>query len=170
MLSSQRINHKGFELGLKTIFTSIAGAIILLFFIKFAYDQQTLQENITTRTTLNDLNDYLDALSIGSSTSRSINLPEEISLDADCESLHLNDYQKKDHKIIYTKPMTTKNINTWVQPWNYPYKITSFYYLDNNERYVLIYSQETKDYVTNLNIPNIIDIQQQPINQSMANR
>lgn len=170
MSSSQRINHKGYELGLKAIFTSIAGALILIFFIKFAYDQQAFQETVNTGTTLNDFNDYLDALSISSSTSKAITLPEETTIDYTCDTISINNYQKKDHKIIYAEPMTTKTINTWAKDWEYPYRITSFYYLDNNRRYLLIYNDASKNYVTNLNLPSIFNHQKQHINTFLPQR
>ncbi|MEK6812994.1 MAG: cold shock domain-containing protein, partial [Nanoarchaeota archaeon] len=89
------VNNKGFELSLKAIFTMIAGAVILLFFIQFAFDQQTVQEKVQTRTSLADLDDQLDAFAISSSHTQTLSFPQQVSLSFSCKGLQLEDYARK---------------------------------------------------------------------------
>lgn len=157
------MNKQGFELGIKAIFTMIAGALILMFFIKFAFQQQSFQETVDTRKSLTNLDDHLDAFAIAGTSSKTITLPATADLSFNCKRLALNDYSRTDEKIIYAEPFTGKKINAWTQPWEFPYPITNFYYLDGGQRYILIYDQQSFDYVKNLKIPEQFSIQKQDI-------
>ncbi len=164
------VNNKGFELSLKAIFTMIAGAVILLFFIQFAFDQQTVQEKVQTRTSLADLDDQLDAFAISSSHTQTLSFPQQVSLSFSCKELQLEDYARSDEKLIFAEPLETDKLKAWTQRWEFPFPIANVFYLAAGQRYVFVYDQNSFTYIRDLLIPDLFSVQKQDLRNFNAER
>src|SRR3989344_2942632 len=143
LLRCNGLHKKGFELSLKAIFTMIAGAAILLFFMQFAFDQQTVQETVQTREALVDLDDQLDAFTVSQSSAQTIKLPKKAELQFTCQGMQLGDYARADEKLIFSESYTTDRLNAWTLRWEFPFPIANAIYLDVGRRYILVYDQNS---------------------------
>ena len=170
LLRCNGLHKKGFELSLKAIFTMIAGAAILLFFMQFAFDQQTVQETVQTREALVDLDDQLDAFTVSQSSAQTIKLPKKAELQFTCQGMQLGDYARTDEKLIFSESYTTDRLNAWTLRWEFPFPIANAIYLDVGRRYILVYDQNSMNEVKELDIPDIFSAQKQDIRNFNADR
>lgn len=147
------------DIPFKWIFTLIAGAFILFFLIRFAYQHIDTTNKINTRQMIFSLDDQLNALSTSQQSNKYIDIKQELNLD--CNSLNSIDFKKSTEKIIFA-PSSLKNekIATWTLSWEFPFEIANLYYLSNkNIRYLLVYDTNTFNYVKNLQIPKVFNYQ-----------
>ncbi len=148
----------------------IAGAVILLFFMQFAFDQQSVQETVQTREALVDLDDQLDAFAVSEASSKTIQLPKNSELSFSCEGLQLEDYARRDEKIIFSESFSADSINAWTLRWEFPFPVANLFYLDNGRRYILVYDQNSFTYVKDLDIPEIFSVQKQDLRNFNSER
>jgi len=161
------------DIPFKWIFILIVGALIIAFFVRFAYQHIETTNKINTRQMIYNLDDQLNALSTSQQSNKYIDIKQELNLS--CGSLNSLDFKKSTEKIIFS-PSTLKNekIAAWTLSWEFPFKIANLYYLSNkNIRYLLIYDTTTFNYVKNLQIPQIFNYQLMDIknlNQNVLQR
>ena len=154
---------KGFEMSLKAIFTMIAGVVILIFFVNFALEQKDIKEEINLRESVTSLDDQLDAFAISESSSKTINFPDKARIDFRCEDIEAEGYSKGDEKIIFSDDIDSSEIRAWTLAWDFPFEIANFFYLTDNRRFLLVYNQNSFEFVNSLDFPKAFNVQKQEL-------
>ncbi len=134
----------------KYIFVAIAGLIILLFFVNFAFQHASTEEKISSTILARLIDQNLDAFAISENSNKEINLNLDTELIIMCNSIAAKKgSQVKNQKTIFSpRILKGKIIKAYTKSWENPFKITNFYYLTNKyHNYILIYDQQTKNYV-----------------------
>ena len=109
------------------IFVVVAGAIILLFFTGFAFKYKELQEKKQEIIFLNNFDKALTNLqSSGFKTSTSLSLPLDLSVD--CKGIYVNE-RHETMNLFFSPSNLNKKVYIWYYPFEYPFKITNFYFL-----------------------------------------
>ena len=86
------MNKRGFAITFKWIFALIAGLVIFLFLINFAYKHIYLSEKTTSAILLTSLETQLESLSVADFlTQDSLDLGKEFLINFDCNSLSSNE-------------------------------------------------------------------------------
>ena len=112
------------------IFVVVAGAIILLFFTGFAFKYKDLQEKKQEIIFLNNFDKALTNLqSSGFKTSTSLNLPFELNVG--CNNIYINE-KHETMNLFFSKNKLKDKIYIWYYPYEYPFKITEFYFLTDD--------------------------------------
>lgn len=133
----------------KYIFALVAGAVILLFFVKLAMNMVGTSDRLSSAETGFLFDDMLTASSVNSDSSTQIPsrpwpTPLEFSFGKglSCGKLSFSSYQQSTQKIIFS-PSTLKGVQVgaWTQSWFYPFKVANFFFLTNQDsKYFLVYS------------------------------
>lgn len=166
------MDKKAFAISFQWIFVTIVGAIILIFFVRFALQHKDTSDVISARQISSGLSDSLEAFGTSLKSDKNMALGLDTEINFDCDSYTILDYTKKTDQIIFSHPVLKGNIlYAWTQSWKFPFKITNFFYLANkNVRYLLIYDQDTYNYVSSLNIPERFNVQTLPTTSISINR
>lgn len=157
-----RFFKKGIAPGIfKWIFATIAGALILVFFIKFTFLQEGTSLSIDDRRVVYGLDDQLDALSGTEVASKRIDFKYDVSLKFDCDGIISNKFRKQTNKIIFSPlSLDGKYAQVWSRRWKFPFEISTFYYLSNKDsKSIIIYDRNTFSFVRDLEIPRSFNVQ-----------
>lgn len=141
---------KGELIHFNWIFVTIAGAIILIFFISFALQYKGLKDEQSAYESLAQIDDVLNALKSSSySTTKSIDVP--ITIKFNCDNLEINKIHQKTDKFIFAPKEVSNTFVTWSNPLPLPYKITNLYYIiGKTDKFYLIYDQNSAEFVNSL--------------------
>ena len=144
----------------KWILATVAGAIIIVFFYRFAFQHMGISDTITERETVERFIDELDAFGISSSSSKSIEIRIDKELFFQCGSVGVENYAKDTQRIVYAPPKLSANkINMWTETWKFPFPVTNFYYLtDDKTKTIIIYDDSSVDFVKDLSFPRGFDV------------
>ena len=156
------MNKKGFSAQLfKWIFVVVAGALLLIFFIRFAFQQTEIFGQKGSVELISSLEDQLEAFSISEKSSKSISLGYNTDLEIDCERIVNENLPKRTNLIIFSpSKLSGKNVLAWTRSWEFPYQISNVFYLTNeNSRYLLIYDKDSFEIVSNFNFPSSFNLQ-----------
>ncbi len=139
------MNKKGdVDVLFKWIFGVIAGAVILVFFVRLSYIHISGGESLEGNLLLVDVDDRLDALGI-SEGSDMIDLKDDFSLGFNCGELTLNTFERSTDKVVFAPlRLNGDNIYVWTDKWKFPYGITTFFYLNNPKNRVLLVADANK--------------------------
>ena len=135
------------------IFVIIVGAVIIGFFTTFAFQQVSLGTKLSSIAIAKTLDDNFNAFSISKSSDRDIDFGYDINLlfnNLVCGTLSLeNGNDIRTNKVIFSpRSLKGEKIKAWTLSWKYPYHITNFFYLSNdNSIYYLVYDGNTQRYV-----------------------
>lgn len=146
----------------KWVFGIVAGSLILIFLIRFAYQHIDLSEKLNIREIIESLDDHLEGFSISESSSKVIPLNRDLELKFFCDSFGGGDYLKRTNKIIFSSKFFKGNsLSAWTEKWRFPFDVVNFYYLANkNVRYLLIYDDRSGNFVRDkLEFPLIFNLQ-----------
>jgi hypothetical protein len=147
------------------IFVSIAGAIILIFFITFALQYKGLKDEQASYESLALVDDALNALKSSSySTVKEINVPLTITFN--CDSIEINKISQSTNKFIFAPKEVSNTFVTWSNPLILPYKVTNLYYIiGKTDKFYLVYDQNSAEYVNQLiqEAPTVIQSHLKPI-------
>lgn len=148
-------SKKGFAIAFNWIFVVIVGAIILIFFVRFAFQHKATSEQLTTRQIVTTIDDSLNAFSNSLKSNKDISFGLTTEIRFGCEDISSLDYSKKSNKIIFSpKILKGKKIQAWTQLWEFPFAVDNFFYLANEKtRFYLIYDSTSFNFVKNLKIP-----------------
>jgi hypothetical protein len=172
----------------KYIFVVIAGAMILLFFVKFAMDMVGSKEKANTAEIGFVIEDSLTALSVSEDQSESIpSLPWVSNVElgfgklATCGKYSSGSSQYSSTKIIFSpSKLEGDQIQAWTRTWDYPFKVDNFFFLTNkNSKYFLAYDSSTKDFVESIDssftpaetlehIPKSFEVESIPMGQVLT--
>ena len=128
----------------KYIFVLIAGIIILVFFVSFAFKQTILFESVTATEVRETLNDYFNALSGADNlvTSAKIN-SNAIMNSPSCGNMQVSMKNGKSNvadysNIIFSPRALNKDISIWTRKWFYPFGVANFFYLKDKDTKIFL--------------------------------
>lgn len=137
---------KGFAISFKWMFSMIAGVIILVFFIRFAFLQTGMNEKLEDREILASLSDQLESFSIAAKSNKEIDIGKEVNIKFRCENLSIGMYSKEMNKVIFARDISGRKINAWTLSWKYPFRTGNFFYLsdDKTKYYFFTYTNDLR--------------------------
>jgi hypothetical protein len=165
------MEKKGQGIQFNWIFVIVAGVIILSFFVMFTFNyiqlQNTKQSVYASRSFVNVLT-YMESsytgkgLVIDSTSDNAFKLNYFTNLNVNCEGERssiiingepLSEQVLQDEIVFAPKVMVVNAVDTWIQPWYYPYFTSNFIFLARPEKKIYIkYDPITKDFVYNMQI------------------
>lgn len=138
----------------KYILIAIVGVVVLLFFISFAFRHADTEEAISAIVIAQTIDDTFEAFTISPNLATEINLNREVELNVECNKISLKNQRQVDMPRVIFSPRTLKGnkIITFTQSWDFPFKITNFYYLTNlRTKTYLVYDSQTQEFVEAIN-------------------
>jgi len=142
------------------ILVAVIGGIILLFFIRFAYQSSSSFDTLNSVYIKNTLKDSLVALTVSESSSMIFpehGWPEEVSFvigeEATCGKISVGESDFVPFsQIVYGPPVLNgKRMEVWTRSWEYPFEINNLFYVTNkNTKYFLVYNENNKRFVEEL--------------------
>ena len=168
-------NKKGISTTIFTwIFVAIAGILIIIFFVTFAFRHAETSETVSSIRYLDTLNNIITSFATSQQADKTVNLPTKIEAYFDCEGI-LMTYNNRDYTkrtpgniIFATEKLKDDKLLLWTQPWKLPYKVTNIIYLSApNIKYFLIYdtnSQQTVDEIKS-ELPSRFQVESLSINE-----
>ncbi len=135
------------------ILVIIIGAIIILFFTTFAFQQLSLGKRIGSIEIAKTLDDNLNAFAISKSSDKDIEFGLDIKLlinNLVCNTISVDESSNiRTNKIIFSpKSLEGSKIKAWTLAFKYPFHITNFFYLANDKTlYYLIYDGSSQQFV-----------------------
>ncbi len=127
---------KAIMISFKFILSMIIGALILIFFIFFAFQHISSSEKTSAVEIVNYLDLKLDILSNSLSASTQFNLPDKKDINFFCNKIYI-DYKKgtysttTDKIIASPSRLKQKDLQIYTKSWFFPFKVTNFYYISN---------------------------------------
>ncbi len=138
----------------KYILIAIVGVVILLFFINFAFQHSGSEEALSAIVIARTIDDAFEAFTLSPNLATEINFNRELELNIECNKISLKKQRQVDLPRVMFSPRNLKGnkIYVFTQSWNFPFKITNFYYLSNmRTKTFLVYDSQTKDFVEEIN-------------------
>lgn len=129
---------KAIMISFKFILSIVIGALILIFFIYFAFQHIGVSEKVSAVELVNYLDLKLDILSTSISSYTQFNFPDKKNINFICNKI-LIDYKKDtyststDKIIAAPSQLKENNIQIWTKSWSFPFKVTNFYYIANKK-------------------------------------
>ena len=152
----------------KWLFGFIAGALILMFFVRFSYMHIAGEKELEGFNVVLFIDDKMDALGI-SDGSDVVELNDDFSLDFNCnyisdweETTGFNAEWKSDKIIFGPSTVKTNNLNVWTEKWRFPYGVTNVYYVSTPKTMALFVGDRNNfDDVEDLakKVPGIFKVQ-----------
>jgi len=128
------MKKRGFAISFQWIFAIIAGVIIFSFLINFGYQQIALNTKSTSLESISNLESQLTTLSTSNLLDTEIETKSTITFT--CNDIILDKNKLSTEKIIFSPAPNQDKLNIWLKSWNYPFKITDFYYISNDKFYL----------------------------------
>lgn len=169
---SGKLGRRGFSADIfKWLFGLVAGAIILLFLVRFALQHVDLSSNLTAVEYAEYLDDQLEAFRAAESSSKTLSLPDDYTLQVLCEGFGVQRNLKQSNKIIFGPKSLQGNLGLWTVAWEFPFKVTNVYYIgDDHLRILLIYNDASAAYVKDLVIPSLFHVQKMHVRDFSVER
>ena len=167
------MNKRGISADIfKWVLVSVVGAVILIFFFRFAFQHVGTSERISGIETVNFLDNQLDAFASTDDLNKIITLKREAEFNFDCSTISNPNFVKNHEKIIFAPNyLKGSRIITWSKNWRFPFSIANLYYLSNEgNRVLLIYDGQSANFVQNLDMPNIFNLQLMDVNNFDINQ
>lgn len=150
-------NKKGIQAVFVWIFVLIAGAIILTFFISFAFRHAESTTTVTDIRYLDTVSTIITTFATSLEADKTVNLPTKIEIFFECEGLSMlsndKDYNKQipNHIIFGTERLVDEEILLWTLPWKLPYTITNLIYTTSPHiKYFLIYDSDSRNFANKI--------------------
>ena len=149
------------------IFVSIAGVLILFFFIAFAFDIISFGSKMNALQVRNILNEKMNALGFAVNKFESFSFPSDVDVNLHCDQVsqkmllsvkELSDAPANLQHIVFSQNnIVGKQFVLWTQNWEYPFLITNYFYLYKpNQKFYLVYDRDSESRVNQINIPGAI--------------
>lgn len=156
------MNKKAFSSQLfNWIFIIVAGSLLLIFFVRFAFQQTEIFGEKGSVELISSLEDQLEAFSISEKSSKIVSLGYNTDIEIDCERIVNENIPKRTNLIIFSPAkLSGKSVAAWTRKWEFPYQISNVFYLTNeNSRYLLIYDKESFERVSKFDFPSSFNLQ-----------
>ena len=151
---------KGISAVFQYILAAIVGAIILFFFVRFAFYSTESFESLNSVYVASTLRDSFTSLSVSTHSSTTFpegSWPDDVEFKMgsgdNCGRISVGNtnYIPVDKIIFGPDVLNGKQFNVWTRIWKYPYKITNFFYINNKRTtYFLVYGSGSKELVEDL--------------------
>lgn len=150
------------------IFVIIAGSLILIFFFSFGSDILSTSEKVSKLSVIKNIDQQLAAFSLADNAISTINLGRKSEIISDCSNtqttISFQEKTLKSQKLVLSPiKIQGKSIQAWTLSWNYPFKVTNFYYIipveDASKRVVFFYKEpssftpEAKKFIDDFKFP-----------------
>ncbi len=156
------------------LFVILAGAIILSFFTVFTFKYIGLQEQKQTISLARTIQENIQLLQSSGIESyyiddSSFKLGVVTNLEFSCDEtkssfiVNKNFVQDIQNEVVFA-PIESKlsSLDAWIYSWNYPFFIVNLIFLSDPQRhYFFLYDLKSKEYVQNLEVPEIFTLQKQ---------
>tara|TARA_Y100000310_G_scaffold345815_1_gene470411 strand:- start:26111 stop:27085 length:975 start_codon:yes stop_codon:yes gene_type:complete len=165
----------------KYIFIAIVGAMVLAFFVRFAFQQIDVGTKLNTIKVAITLDHNLDAFSVSKSSDKDLDLGTNTNVLFNhliCNTIALEGGNNiKTNKIIFSpQKIQGRSIQAWTFGWFYPFHVTNFFYLSNPKAvYYLVYDSFSEEVVEEFfdknniyNIPSRFNVRKIAINKVNA--
>ena len=162
MLKSKPFNKKAqISPVFKYIFMLVVGAIILIFFIKFAVQTEKGGKEIIKAEVLHMLDSSLQAFSVSTYSSGTIPTPPwpqivhmKFGTGPNCGKLTIEGqkYFVPIEKVIFSpSEIKTKQLRAWTLSWHFPFRTTNFFFLMNSRsKYYIMYDSANEVFVRSI--------------------
>ncbi len=143
------------------ILASVAGAVVFLFFARFAFQHIGIQGTLNERELIEHLQDELEAFGVAEQSHRNIILTEEEKLHFPCGRIGVGTFLVDVPQLIFA-PLTLegKEFLAWTQEWRFPFPVTNFFYLtQRGVKIILVYDSGSSGVVGGLGIPAGFSVQ-----------
>ncbi len=156
------MNKKGDGEQFSWIFIIVAGSIILGFFVMFAFKYVALQsQKENAKLSSGIYNELYTLQKSGFKTETDIPLFTDKEITITCDKFQLGNFapESLSREFIFSpSKMTTNKINLWMMGWDYPFRISNFFYLTSNEEYFLVYDSSSEEFVKSLRFPKNFNV------------
>lgn len=155
------MNKKAISQMFTWIFIIIAGSLILIFFIRFAFQQTQIFGQKGSVELIASLEDQLEAFSVSEQSSKSVSLGYNTEVEFTCDQIVNENIPKRTNLLIFApSKIKGKNLLTWTLNWEFPFSIANVYYIASEQsRYLLIYDKESFSQVASFNFPDFFSLQ-----------
>ncbi|MBI2672058.1 hypothetical protein HYX16_03940 [Candidatus Woesearchaeota archaeon] len=133
------MDKKGVEITFNWIFVAVAGAILLMFFIYFAWKQIDLFNTLGINEVVLGVDNEINAFSVSGSSNKIVQIPSGVSFKFSCGEVLYKNAKKDTLRLIYGDNVLRDNYVLWTRSWNFPFFIDNLYYTskDNKNFYVI---------------------------------
>lgn len=156
-----RLNKKAISSVFQYIFALVAGAIILIFFIQFAFKAEKSGGEVIKAEVLQMLDSSLQAFSISTYSSGVLPTPPwpqivdmKFGTGANCGKFTVigQKYFVSIERVLFgPSEMKAKQLQTWTVSWYFPFRVTNIFFLNNQgSKYYLIYNAENEEFVRSI--------------------
>lgn len=135
----------------KYLFMLIAGAFILIFFVKFAMNYLGTAEQVEAYKLIRNFDNTLAIRSVSEKSFAPYELGLETILTFYEGEISSGKVSQDTNRIVYS-PQTLKGDKIYIgtMEWLFPYKVDNFFYMTNdNFKYYFVYDNPLEDYVKN---------------------
>ncbi len=140
------------------IFALIVGAMILIFFIRFAFQAEKTGKEVIKAEVLQMLDASLQAFSVSTSSTDVLPKPPwpqmvdmEFGTKANCGKFTVvgQKFLVPIPRIVFgPEEMKAKQLNAWSNSWHFPFRVTNLFYLVNDRsKYYLMYDANNQEFV-----------------------
>ena len=145
----------------KWIFAFIVGALFLIFFVNFAFQQQRTSGLVEDRELLFNLEDQLFALTASDVATKTIDLHQDTTLRYDCASISHQSYRKTlPHLLFAPELLRDTELFAFTHPWKFPFHVGHIAYLaDKHTKSLIIYDSTSLSLVESFTLPTSFNIQ-----------
>lgn len=149
----------------KYIFMLVVGAIILIFFLRFALRAESGGQEAIRVEVLHALDSSLQAFSISEYSSGQMPTPAwpqlvhmKFGTKANCGKFTIEGqkYFVPIERVLFgPEEMKTKQLQAWTLSWSFPFRVTNFFFLINPQRskYYLIYDESNEKFLEFIRSP-----------------
>ncbi|MBS3145313.1 hypothetical protein J4414_00735 [Candidatus Woesearchaeota archaeon] len=150
-------DKKGVEVVFVWIFVVIAGAVIIAFFVSFAFRHAETSTAVTDIRYLDTISSIITTFATSLEADKTINLPTKVEVLFHCDGILMEsggrEYNRQipNHIIFGTERLADDKILLWTVPWRLPYTITNLIYTSSpHVKYFLIYDSASRNFVNEL--------------------
>jgi len=145
----------------KYIFVLVAGAIILIFFIKFALKAETIGGEVIKAEVLHMLDSSLQAFSVSTHSSGVLPSPPwpqmihmKFGTGANCGKFTIvgqKFFVPIERVLFGPSEMKTRQLQSWTLSWYFPFRTANVFFLNNQgSKYYLIFDDDNEAFVRSI--------------------
>lgn len=147
------------------IFSAIAGALLLLFFIIWSMNHASTSTTVENIEFVKSFEQQLSALSTSNELSKTLTFPKDMSLYITCDSFLTGRAREPTSLFLFGPGAITEQHYTLIgKPWHFPFYIDMFYYLIPKQNIVVgYYEPSAATYVATLDVPSTYPLKLLPL-------
>ena len=133
------------------IFIIVAGAIILTFFVNFAFKFKSFQEEKLSIELLINFDNALTNLQASLfNTFDIIEIPKDVEIT--CNEFRIEDKNYDNNKLIFSPNILKDKIYIYYKQFNFPFNVENLYYIisPGNRFYLIVNDAESREYAESL--------------------